>query len=98
MQIDHNEHEGRKYPDWHKHLRPDSEYARRAKKDEMRYSYPVGFIMLALLWVWLFVYETPHWVSLALGFGTGMMVMAWAADKFGNKPYKDLFSGDDKPD
>lgn len=78
--IDHDPNEGAKVPNWYAHLRPDSEYTRRAKADDFRWLWPAVFLMLVLLWVWFFVYETPHWVSIGIGFGTGLMVASWGAD------------------
>jgi hypothetical protein len=45
----------------------------------------LGFIIVGLLWVWLFTFETPHWASLVLGFGTGGMFMAWVVEVTGNR-------------
>jgi hypothetical protein len=36
--------------------------------------------MVVLLWVWFFTYQVPNWVSIGIGFTTGMMAMAWAGD------------------
>lgn len=54
-------------------------------KDDMPWLYPLGFIVVGLLWVWLFVFETPHWVSAGLGFMSGGLLMAWAVEITGNK-------------
>ncbi|WP_117195129.1 hypothetical protein [Rhizobium terrae] len=71
---------------------------RRRKKDEMPYLFPLGFVVIALMWAWYFVYQSPHWVSVGLGFVSGGMMMAWAADKFGDRPYKDLFTDERPPE
>lgn len=43
------------------------------------------FAGLALLWVWFFVFEMPHWVSVGMGFLTGGYLVAWATEVTGNK-------------
>lgn len=56
-------------------------------------------VMLAFLWIWYFTFQAPHWVSVAIGFATGMMVMAWAGDTWGDRPYSEttkIFPDDDR--
>jgi hypothetical protein len=64
-------------------------HERPRKSGEPRFMWWVGFVILALLWAWFFTFQIPSWVSVGIGFGTGLMVMAWAADIWGDKPYKE---------
>lgn len=62
------------------------------KAKPMPWLEPLAFFVVAGLWVWFFNFETPHWASIGIGFGTGGMLMAWACEKWGRKPYRDLLS------
>ena len=76
---------------------PVIEHDRREKprkKDEMPYLFPLAFLVIGLMWVWYFVFQSPHWVSVGLGFVSGGIFMAWAGEKFGDRPFKELLPDD----
>jgi hypothetical protein len=55
------------------------------KRDELWWLWPLVFVVFGLLWAWFFYFETPHWVSLGLGFSTGAVFMAWTGEITGNR-------------
>jgi hypothetical protein len=57
------------------------------KKDELWWLNPLAAAVVGLLWIWFFVYENPHWVSVGIGAFTGMMYAFWACETYGGKPY-----------
>lgn len=47
--------------------------------------WPAVVVMLLLLWSGYLVTQTPDWLAVGLGFGTGAVLVAWAIEATGNK-------------
>lgn len=43
------------------------------------------WLLVALLWGWFFYFQIPNWVSVGIGFFTGMMFATWAMEVSGNR-------------
>ncbi|WP_273794154.1 hypothetical protein [Brucella intermedia] len=55
------------------------------KIDRDPFPWWMGWILVALGWLWYFYYKEFDWISIALGLGTGTMLAGWAIEKTGNR-------------
>lgn len=55
------------------------------KPDRSRGPWRVIWPIIGLLWIWYFYFEPFNWASIAIGFGTGAILAAWAIEITGNK-------------
>jgi len=62
-------------------------HERPRKRGDLSAMWVTGFVMLAGLWVWYLITQPVSWFSLGLGGLTGFLVMAWAAEMWGDRPY-----------
>lgn len=44
-----------------------------------------AWLFVGALWVWFFWFQIPNWVSVGIGFATGIMLAAWATDITDNR-------------
>lgn len=54
-------------------------------RDRSKSPWPFAAIGLVLLWAWYAYFMQADWISIGLGFGTGIVFASWAVDVTGNR-------------